>query len=105
MYFSDQNILVDSSNSGNTYIIDLDTGFKAEYSVHGNNIHCWPEKIKRPDIEKARAEDKIDISRLSYKYKNFACKEVKDICDKIEIFLRFTMYPTKNIQQVFFNFI
>lgn len=104
MYFANQNILVGTSNIGKTYIIDVESGFKAEYILVHDVIHCWPEKIEEPDIEKAK-EDKVDISRLSYKYKNFTCKEVKDICSKIEAFLKYIQYSSKNVKRVLFHFV
>ena len=104
MYFANQNILVDTNNIGKTYIIDVESGFKVEYALVYGVIHCWPEKIEESDIEKAK-EDKIDISRLSYKYKNFTCKEVKDICDKIEYFLKYIQYPSEKVKKVLFHFV
>ena len=104
MYFCNQKILVDTNKIGKTYIIDVESGFKAEFNMIHDVIHCWPDKIEETDIEKAK-EDKVDISRICYSYKNFACKEVKDICDRIDSFLRYVQYPSKNVRRVLFHFV
>ena len=104
MYFDRQKVIVDTNNVGKTYIIDIESGFKAEFNMVHDVIHCWPDAIEESDIEKAK-EDRIDISRISYNYKNFTCKEVKDICEKIESFLKYIQYSSKKVKKVLFHFV
>lgn len=104
MYFCNQKILVDTNKIGKTYIIDVETGFKVEFIMVHDVIHCWPDKIEKPDIEKAK-KDKVDISRICYNYKNFTCKEVKDICSRVEAFLKCIQYPSEKVNKVLFHFV
>lgn len=104
MYFDIQKVIVDTNNVGKTYIIDIESGFKAEFNMVHDVIHYWPDAIEEADIEKAK-EDRIDISRISYNYKNFACKEVKDICSKIECFLKYVQYSSGKAKKVLFHFV
>ena len=102
MYYEEQKIIVNKTNIGKNYIIDVDSGFKAEFDIRRNEIHCWPDKIKRIDIEKAR-NDGVDISHIKYPYAGYFCKEVQLICSKIENFLKFS--TPENICKVSFHLI
>lgn len=104
MYYEDENIIVDKNTAGNSYIIDVESGFKAEFNILRGTAYCWPDSITENDIARAK-EDNLDISRIEYPFVGHECKEVKDICKKIADFLKSSKYSARKVKKVRINFI
>lgn len=104
MYYENENIIVDKNVADKSYIIDVDSGFKAEFNIIRGIVYCWPYKITRRDIERAE-RDNVDISKTKYPFAGYSCQEVKNICKKIEDFFMLSKYSSKTLEKVRFNFI
>ena len=104
MYYADEKMIVDKNTAGNSYIIDVESGLKAEFNIIGGIAYCWPDSITSRDIERA-AVDNLDISRIEYPFIGHECKEIKDSCKRIEDFLKLSKYFAKKVEKVRFNFI
>lgn len=104
MYYENEHIIVDKNTVGNSYIIDVNSGFKAEFNIIRGIAYCWPDKITKKDIERAE-RDNVDISRIEYPFAGHSCQEVKNICKKIEDFFMLSRYFSKKLKKVSFNFI
>ncbi len=104
MYYENEKMIVDRNTAGNSYIIDVESGFKAEFNIIRGIAYCWPDGITEKDIERAKA-DNLDVSRIEYPFVGHECKEVKDICKRIEDFLKSSKHFARKVEKVRFNFI
>ena len=62
MYYENEKMIVDRNTAGNSYIIDVESGFKAEFNIIRGIAYCWPDGITEKDIERAKA-DNLDVSK------------------------------------------
>lgn len=104
MYYENEKMIVDKNTAGNSYIIDVESGFKAEFNIIRGIAYCWPDSVTDRDVQRAMV-DNLDISRIEYPFVGHECKEVKDICKRIEDFLKSSKCSTGKVEKVFFNFI
>lgn len=104
MYYQEAKMIIDINTVGQSYIIDVESGFKAQFNVINGTAYCWPYKITKRDIERAK-KDSIDISRIEYPFAGHTCKDVKQIYDRIEECLKSFQFSSKRVERVLFNFV
>ena len=92
LYCEALKMILDINSIGTWYVIDIDTGYKVEFSVIREEAYCWKDKIRKDDIRRAK-ENKIDISRLQFDSSKYSGKEENDIREKIEVFLKSQYVP------------
>ena len=106
MYYDESKILLDTKLNGNSYIIDTLTGFKVEFNVIRGRAYCWQKKITKNDVERAKNDGK-KIQVEDYPFLGYTCKEINQITERIETFLKVKFASENNmeIKKVLFNFI
>ncbi len=102
MYYEDFKMILNINSIGIWYVIDIDTGYKVEFSIIREEAYCWKDQIRKSDIRRAR-EDKIDISKLQYDSSKYSGKEENKIREKIEMFLK-SQYAYFTITKVNFYY-
>ena len=103
LYCEALKMIFNINSTGIWYVIDIDTGYKVEFSIIREEAYCWKDKIRKDDIRRARA-DKIDISRLQFDSSKYSGKEENDIREKIEVFLK-SQYVPFTIREVKYYYI